>query len=457
MGIKLTGLSSGLDTESLVKQLTSAYNTKKDDIWKEQKKLEYQQEAWTAMNADIYEFYKDVLFDSKLASNYSSAEATCSNENVATVTAKKVSGIQELEVKQLATQTHITGGKFAHEPVGVAGSIVVQMGGEDKQIDLTADMTGEQVAKKLSEVGLEANFDKVNGRLFLASKSAGLASNFTIIGDEGVLAAIGLGNEAVKKTGQDAVIELNGATMTFDNNNITVNNLTLNLKAEGKTTIGMKQNSTIFDKVSNLIKKYNDLIKKMDTAYNADSCSLEPLTDEERYAISDKQADDWDKKIKESSLRRDETLGSLSSMFKSIMNETVTYNGQKYSLYSLGIKTGNYLTTSKNDRGVLNIDENKLKEAIAKDPDKVVKIVSSLANKLYDKLSTKMKTSSMKSAYTVYNDKQMKSQYNDYNKKLDAWTEKITKMEDKYYKQFAKMESMMASLQSQQTYLSNLF
>ena len=68
-----------------------------------------------------------------------------------------------------------------------------------------------------------------------------------------------------------------------------------------------------------------------------------------------------------------------------------------------------------------------------------------------------MKSISMKSAYTVYNDKQLKEKYNDYTKKLDKWTEKMTAMEDKYYKQFAKMESMMAAMQAQQNQLMGLF
>lgn len=456
MAIKLTGLSSGLDTEALVKQLTSAYNTKKDDIWKQQKMLEFQQEAWTSLNADIYEFYKDSLFDAKLPSHYSTSELTSSNPNVAGVSGK-ISGIQQLEVKQVATQTHITGGKFANEPIGFAGSIVVQMCGEDKQIDLTADMTGNQVAKKLSEVGLEANFDKVNGRLFLASKMAGLASSFTITGDTELLNAIGLGDAAVKREGQDAIVELNGAEFTFGSNEFSINNINFSIKGKGSTTLGMEQNGSVYDKVKSFISKYNEVIKKMDTAYNADACTLEPLTDEERYAISDKQADDWDKKIKDSALRRNDELGSLSTLFKNIMGKTISYKGEKYSLYSFGIKTGNYLTTNKNDRGILNIDDEALKNAIAEDSDKVVEVVSNLAKELYDKLSTKMKSSSMKSAYTIYNDKQMKSKYNDYNKKLEAWTEKITKIEDKYFKQFSKMETMMATLQAQQTQLTGLF
>ena len=457
MAIRLTGLSSGLDTESMVKELTATYNTKKDDMWKEQKKIEYKQEAWTDLNADIYGFFKDTLFNAKLKTTYSNSELSSSNEKVATVTGQS-SGLQNLIVKQIATQTHITGGKFANEPIGFKGSITVQIGGEDKQIDLTADMTGTQVAKKLSEVGLEANFDKVNGRLFLSSKKSGLNSDFSIRGDADVLAAIGLDTEhSIKLQGQNAEINLNGADFTFETNNFEINKIEYNLQGVGDAVISKKTNNQIYDTIKNFIEKYNEIIKKVDEKYNADNCTLDPLTDEERYVISDKQADDWDNKIKESILRRDETLGSLSSLLKNTMNEIVTINGEKKSIYFLGIKTGNYLTTKQADRGVLNIDDETLNQAIAQDEEGVVNLITTIAGKLYDKLNVKMKTNSMKSAYTVYNDKQLKQQYNDYTKKLDQWTEKVTAIEDKYYKQFAKMESMMATMQAQQSYLNGLF
>lgn len=456
MGIKLTGLASGLDTESMVKELTAAYKTKEDDMWKEQKQVEYKQEAWDELNAEVYAFYKDTLFDAKLNSKYNSLELETSNDKIATVSGKANSVTQTLFVKQVATQTHITGGKFAKEPIGYQGSITVKICGEDKQVELTADMTGEQVAKTLSSVGLEANFDKVNGRLFLASKQSGLASDFSLFGDEDLLNAIGLGKDMIKQSGQDAIVNLNGADFTFTSNTFEINKMKFNIKSQGEVNISAKSDNNIFDMTKKFIDKYNELIKKIDTAYNADYCNLQPLTDDERYVISDKQADDWDKKIKASILRKDDTLGSLSSTLKSIMNSFVEIDGQKNSLYTLGIKTGNYLTTKQAERGVYIIDEDALKAAIADDPDKVTSIITNIASKLYDKLSGRMKSNTMKSAYTIYNDKQLKAEYNEYSKKLDKWTEKITTIEDKYYKQFAKMESMMAAMQSQQSYLSGL-
>ena len=50
MPIRLSGLSSGLDTESLVSALVSSYTLKKDNLVKAQKKISCKQETWMTMN-----------------------------------------------------------------------------------------------------------------------------------------------------------------------------------------------------------------------------------------------------------------------------------------------------------------------------------------------------------------------------------------------------------------------
>ena len=54
MAIRLSGLISGLDTDTMIEELVSAYSTKKDNIYKEQKTLSYKQDAWKTLNTKIY-------------------------------------------------------------------------------------------------------------------------------------------------------------------------------------------------------------------------------------------------------------------------------------------------------------------------------------------------------------------------------------------------------------------
>ena len=55
-GVRMTGLASGLDTESLVKQLSDAYQTKVDNAKKKQTKAEWKKEAWASQNTKLKDF-----------------------------------------------------------------------------------------------------------------------------------------------------------------------------------------------------------------------------------------------------------------------------------------------------------------------------------------------------------------------------------------------------------------
>lgn len=61
MAIRISGLTSGLDTDSIVQELVSAYSTKKENIEKKQTKLSWTQDAWKEMNTKIYGFYSKFI------------------------------------------------------------------------------------------------------------------------------------------------------------------------------------------------------------------------------------------------------------------------------------------------------------------------------------------------------------------------------------------------------------
>lgn len=149
------------------------------------------------------------------------------------------------------------------------------------------------------------------------------------------------------------------------------------------------------------------------------------------------------------------------------MSQGFSVNGTTYNLSSFGIKTLGYFVAADNEKGAYHIDgdpddsavsgnTDKLKSAIAGDPDTFVDFFSQLTSNLYSQLNKKMAASSLSSAYTVYNDKYMDKQYKQYTKDLKSWDTKIENMREKYEKQFASMESALSSLQSQQSSLSSL-
>ena len=278
--------------------------------------------------------------------------------------------------------------------------------------------------------------------------------------------------DAARVTGKDATIILNKATYTSNTNNFAINGLTITAEAktDGEITITTNTDTdAIYNSIKDFFKEYNTLIKSMDEAYNASSSKgYEPLTSDEKEAMTEDEVKEWEKKIKDSLLRKDATLGSASSSMKNLMAQSFEINGKKYSLASFGIKTLGYFDAADNEKGMYHIDgdkdddvssgnDDKLRAAIANDPETVISFFSQLATSVYNDLSKKMASSSVSSAYTLYNDKQMTKEYTSYTSKISDKEDEITKWEDYYYKKFSSMESALAKLNQTPSSLAGYF
>ena len=293
---------------------------------------------------------------------------------------------------------------------------------------------------------------------------------------QAAIAAAGVASKSsdvARISGQDAEIVLNGATFTSSTGTFSINGLSITAMqvtgADEEVSITTSNDTqAMYDKIKEFIGKYNELIKEMDTAYNAASAGdYEPLTDDEKEDMSDKEIEKWETKIKDSLLRRDSTLGNASSSMKSLMNASFDIGGKTYSLSTFGINTAGYFASSTNEKGCLHIDgdkddsttsgnADKLMAAINENPEAVAAFFQKLSTSVYDDLTKRMASSSVSSVYTIYNDKQMSSEYSDYKDKVSKWQEKLEYYEEFYYKKFSAMESALSKLQSSTSSLSSL-
>lgn len=286
-----------------------------------------------------------------------------------------------------------------------------------------------------------------------------------------------LTNSGAKKIdGCDSEIKLNGITYTSSLNTYSINGLSITaMQATGDgdtnaiTVTTATDTQAIYDKIKSFLTQYNSLINEMTSLYNADTAKgYEPLTDDEKSAMSDSEVEKWEEKIKSSLLRRDDSLESVMNLMTNAMSQPVTIDGKKYYLSSFGIKTLGFLNAPENQQNAYHIDgdeddtatsgnEDKLMAMINSDPDAVVSFMQQLTTNLYDAIGTKMKSSTLSSIYKVYNDKEMASEYSDYTTTIKKWEQKLQDQEDAYYKKFSAMETALSKLQSQTSSLSNLF
>lgn len=279
--------------------------------------------------------------------------------------------------------------------------------------------------------------------------------------------------KAKKVEGEDAEIWLNGVQYTGSSSTFTINNLTIDaLATTGNDEISITTSTDtqgIYDKVKDFLTEYNNIINEMTKLYNASSSKgYEPLTDDEKDSMSDKEIEKWETKIKDSLLRNDSTLNGVMSAMTSAMSQAVEIDGKKYSLSSFGIHTLGYLNAADNEQNAYHIDgdeddtntsgnADKLMKAISEDPDTIMQFMQNVTTNLYNAIGDKMKSTTLSSAFTIYNDKQMTTQYTDYTKLIKEWETKISDKEDYYYKKFSSMESALTKLNSTQSSLSGYF
>ena len=225
----------------------------------------------------------------------------------------------------------------------------------------------------------------------------------------------------------------------------------------------------IYDMIKGFLKDYNSIINEMDKLYNADSAKgYEPLTDDEKDAMSDSEVEKYEQKIKDALLRRDSNLSTVSSTLKEVMSSGLEVNGKKMYLSDFGIETLSYFTAAENEKNAYHIDgdaddsstsgnADKLKSMISSDPDTVVSFFSGLFKNLYTKMSDLSKSVEGYRSYgNFYDDKKMKSDYDDYTSKIRDLEDKLNDYEDKWYSKFSKMETALAKLQSNSSAVTSL-
>lgn len=202
MAIRISGISSGMDTDSMVQELVKASSTKKDNLVKAQTKLGWKQESWKALNTKVKTFFNSKLKNLKYESAFNKKKTTVADSSIASVITSDnaVNGTQSLAVKQLAKSGYLTGGKLSSdksvtakttlsELTGKSGtalgendkiSLRVKNGGEETILELSGASTINDVINGLKSAGISANFDETNQRIFVGAGNSGKDNDFSI-------------------------------------------------------------------------------------------------------------------------------------------------------------------------------------------------------------------------------------------------------------------------------------
>lgn len=463
--------------QSTVKQVLSDLQNAQTTEAKTKAYKSLQDIADAAAKTKVTDYYTKQLTDKYTAEYITTETTTDADGNQTTVEKLTDAGLQALKDAGMDNDTYADSDRLA--------VVKDKLIGQKVKDDLASDGYQKQIEDALENGSVDADIkskaDRDSDIIVAVDGFADKISSGTGAASSSDLTKIGMDNidgSAVKENASgsgmavvaaaDSVVQVNGATLTSSNTTLDVNGLTLDLVSasdkEVKITVS-NDNSAVYDSIKDFVEQYNSILSEMNKYYYASSAKgYDPLTDDQKKEMSDDEVEKWETKIKDSLLRRDSTLeGIMQTMRTTMTSTTVTAsNGKTYSLANLGITTGK----DYKEYGLLHIkgdedDEdyadstNTLENLINEDPDVVQEVMSKIVTDLYGNLNKKMAATTMSSALTFYNDKEMTKQVTQYEKDIKSWETKLADMEDRYYKQFTAMEKSLASLQSQQSSLAS--
>ena len=198
MGIGLSGMVSGLDTDAIVKAMVSGQQAKATKVENKITLNKWTKEAWSGLNTKIYSFYTKYASKLRLQTSYMTRTASSSNESIVKATAGSGAavGTHRLEVRELASSQYVTGGqlktkdangnetkanynkntKLAGEnSLGIAAGTIItikgQVGTDDEEVvklEVNEKTTINDFLNACKEAGLTASFDTNQQRFFIS-------------------------------------------------------------------------------------------------------------------------------------------------------------------------------------------------------------------------------------------------------------------------------------------------
>ena len=177
----------------------------------------------------------------------------------------------------------------------------------------------------------------------------------------------------IQASGTDAKVIIDGREYSSDTSKVTVANVTYNLAAKGSTVVTVNQDTDkLIENVKKFVEDYNKMLDELNTKYYEEKYSdYGVLTQTQEKGMTQEQIDKWNEKAKSGLLNHDNTIGKIiSEMREAIYTPVEGATGKYNTMMSIGI-------SSSTDRGHLVLDEEKLKKALAAEPDSVRQIFNS--------------------------------------------------------------------------------
>mgnify|MGYP001062210565 FL=1 len=468
--MRISGLSSGIDTEALLDDIMAAERIPVDRLFQQKVRMEWKRDAYRDVNGQLLRL-RNLAFDMTLQGTYQRRTAASSHESLVSAEASgnSIDGSFNIEVKSLATSAtyvyNVAGlvnedGKFVLE--GETRSIEFEGVEGTETITITEDDTIETFVNTINQnknLGFSAFYDESTGKIAFTTKETGADAKIEVVEDE-----LGFFEQPLEIAGKDASVVINGVETTRASNTFEINGtrVTLHEAREGTTVrINVTQDvDAVYDKIKEFVDLYNEIVGELNLRIREPvNKDYGPLTDAEREAMSEKQIERWEEAAKSGLLRSDRMVSGILSELRMAFGAVVKGIEGKSSLGQMGIKTGSWY-----EYGVLHIDEAKLKEALQEHGDEVAALFTNngtgegelgLARRITKVLDDGMEriVSTAGKASIPYDQSYLGEQIRRYETRIDDMEERLARVEQRYWNQFIAMEKALSELYAQSDWM----
>jgi len=488
MGMRIGGLASGIDTDSIIKELMAAERIPLDKMEQDMTRYEWQRDAFRNINKLLLEL-DTMMLDMKLSHTYNSKTVTSTMENAVTATgaSSATNGTYNIRVDKLASSAiNISDGSIN---INNPEQSLIEQGFNGPVEFTTYNEAGEAETHSyeinegdtLKDLITKINEDDNNVRMTYDENTNKVIMETTRTGDynpgepeiefaEDSFFATALNMEqTAEKGGENAKFTYNNAyEVESKENSYTLNGITFqfNNVTEGKNATLTVNNDVeaSFEKIMAFVDKYNEVVDALNGSQQEERYrDYPPLTDEQKKEMSEKEIELWEEKAKSGLLKGETIISSGLFEMRQSWYASVETGGAYTSLTQIGITTSSDFT----DGGKLIVDEEKLKAALTEDPESVQKLFSNssegdsrgLVNRLEDAVTNTMngineragKGTDTLENYTL--GKRMK----ELEDRIDAFEDRLTQIEDRYWRQFSAMEQAISMMNQQSAMLMSNF
>lgn len=488
MVMRVGGIVSGMDIEGMIEKLMEAERMPLDRLRQQQTQLEWKRDAFRDINSKLLEL-DNMMLDMKLSRTYNPKTTVSSREGAVTATASSSAsnGTYDIQVEQIATRAMNIGESLD----GMDGNVKITAEQAGEFIFYTYDESGERITHELevkegetlnqvlrnigqaSDGNVRAFFDESANRVvFEATRSGSYNENGKEIvfdvEDGSFFRNVLKLDEANEKGGENAKFTYNnGLEIESRDNSYTINGVTFEFHnvTEGNARISVQTDvEESFENIMNFVEKYNEVIDIMNKSQTEERHrDYLPLSDEQMQEMTDKQIELWEEKAKSGLLRGETSIRNGMFDLRASLQSSVAIEGQYSLLSNIGITTTqNYL-----DGGKLEVDEDKLRNALRDNPDDVYKLFANSStgddrglihrfDDALDRVRGNIERQAGRNSSTLDNyalGKQMKAN----NERIAEYERRMIQVEQRYWAQFSQMERAIAQLQEQSNTLFSQF